>query len=337
MVTMEDVAFEAGVARKTVYNVLNHPEKVSDKSKKKVNDAIKKLDYRGSYIAKSLVTGKTDTIGLILPEVFSPYYSRSLGIIETKARDAGYNTIICSVNNDLNLQHYYLDMLYKRNVDGIIICPVIMNNLQLDFSDILNINEKIPTISLNGIVQIDGISDFSSNIYKAEYDAVKHVYNLGSRDIVFLHLDIDNANGLLNERCNGYIAAMNDLGLTPNVCDISTFSKRNFDFDMLNQVILSKPHAILSDSDDYIFYLLYEANKLGIEISKSSNLIGFDDSGFVNFVTPRITSIRQPVEEIAIALVDELVKRMTDENYNNVVHKLFECELVERETSNIYH
>ena len=337
MVTMEDVAREAGVARKTVYNVLNYPEKVSDKSKKKVNDAIKKLDYRGSYIAKSLVTGKTDTIGLILPEVYSPYYSRSLGIIETKAREAGYNTIICCVNNDLNLQHYYLDMLYKRNVDGIIICPVIMNNLQLDFSDILDINQKIPTISLNGIVQIDGISDFSSNIYKAEYDAVKYVYNLGSRDIVFLHLDIDNANGLLNERCNGYTAAMNDLGLNPKVCNISTFSKRDFNSDILKEVINSKPHAILSDSDDYILYLLYYANKMKVDIFKTSNLIGFDDSGSTSFVSPHITSIRQPVEEIAIAIVDELVKRMTDENYNDVVYRLFECKLVERETSNIYH
>jgi len=335
MVTMEDVASEAGVARKTVYNVLNHPERVSEKSKKKVTDAIKKLDYRESYIARSLVTGKTNTIGLVLPEVYSPYYSRSLGIIETKAREAGYNTIICASNNDLGLQHYYLDMLYKRNVDGIIICPVIVNNLQLDFSDILDINKRIPTISLNAIVNIEGLSDFRSDIYKAEYDAVKHVYNLGARNIVFLQLDIDNANDLLNERCNGYIAAMNDLDLTPKVYILSTFSRHNFDLDVLHEVINSKPHAILSDSDDYIFYLLYEANKLGVEISKYTNLIGFDDSGAVSFVTPHITSIRQPVEEIAMSLVNELVKRMTDDNYNDVVHKLFECELIERETTGI--
>ena len=329
MITVLDVAKEAGVTRQTVYNVLNFPEKVSKKSIKKVEDAIKKLNYRPSFVARSLVTGKTDTIGLVLPETVNPTYSEMLEFIEKYTREKGYNTIICITDYKEELEKYYLDMLYKRNVDGIIICPFVLDSETYNYEDLLKMSEQKPVVMVNNNTKI-GISCFGSNQYKVEYDTVNYLYNLGYRDIIFLYYTIRNTDVNSRNRLNGYIDAMSDLKLTPRyyIPDGDKYPISYF----VESVMDKKCDAIMTASDYYVFDLVSEAFKMGMDLNKCAALIGFDDSRFCYMSHPKVSSIKQPIEKIAKRAVDELINKIENKDYNEYVNLEFDCKLILKET-----
>ena len=127
---MEDVAKAAGVSRKTVYNVINNKGSVSKDVRLKVEKCIMNLDYKTSIVAQSLKTGNTNLIGVVLPDLYHPAYVSFLESVEREARLTGYNIIACNYDYHVKLEDYYFDMLYKRNVDGIL-----YNNFILDDSD----------------------------------------------------------------------------------------------------------------------------------------------------------------------------------------------------------
>ncbi|MBQ0104859.1 MAG: LacI family DNA-binding transcriptional regulator, partial [Armatimonadetes bacterium] len=119
MITMKEVAEKAKVSRKTVYNVINKKGSYSKEVEEKVNNAIKELNYKGSLIAKSLRTGKTNLIGVVMPDIIHPSYSQFLVSFEKEARLNDYNIIICIYDYKKEQEAYYFEMLYKRGVDGI--------------------------------------------------------------------------------------------------------------------------------------------------------------------------------------------------------------------------
>ena len=123
MATIKDVAKLAGVSICTVSRALANKENITPKTMEKVLSAVRELDYKPNYSARSLKIGSTDTLGLIVPDITNPYYPKVAKSIEEYAEKKGYMILLCNSNEDLNKEKRLVDTLKKRNVDGVIILP----------------------------------------------------------------------------------------------------------------------------------------------------------------------------------------------------------------------
>ena len=111
--TIIDIANLAGVSKSTVSRVINNDKHVSNKTRKKVLKIINEMGYVPDDIARSLITKKTYTIGLIIPDIMNPFYSETSKIIEDTLRKLGYSLIICNTKYHSNLQNQYLSILIQ--------------------------------------------------------------------------------------------------------------------------------------------------------------------------------------------------------------------------------
>jgi len=208
--TIIDIANFAGVSKSTVSRVINKDKHVSKKTREKILNIIKESGYVPDNIARSLITKKTYTIGLIIPDIINPFYSETSKIIEDTLRKLGYSLIICNTNNRSTLQNTYLNILIQRKVDGIIFGSVKTND-----SNIVKFAERgLPYITYHR-----RLSDKKSNfVISDDIDgiklAVKHLIDLGHRNIAYISGPKLFSTGI--NRLRGFIEARNIFNLNNN-------------------------------------------------------------------------------------------------------------------------
>ncbi len=149
MTNIKDVAKRAGVSVGTVSNVLNSLSTVSEENVGKVRGAIKELDFKPSRIAASLSNKKTSNIGLVIPDIASPYYADLIKGISDSIEENGYNIFLCGSNDNLEKETKIINDLLSLWIDGIIIVPVYERSSDIDFIN----NIKIPTVLVNREIQ----------------------------------------------------------------------------------------------------------------------------------------------------------------------------------------
>jgi len=121
MPTMKEVAREAGVSVGTVSNVLNNVSTVSEENRKKVLEAVEKLKYSPNFIARSLKTGHSKSLGLVIPDITNPFYPEVARGVEDKSNQMGYSVFLCNNDRSLDKEKQYIKVLIEKNVDGIIL------------------------------------------------------------------------------------------------------------------------------------------------------------------------------------------------------------------------
>ena len=296
MVTMEDVAKAAGVSRKTVYNVINNRGSVSEKVRDRVKKTVKALNYKPSIAAQSLKTGKTNLIGVVLPDLYHPAYVSILHSIESEARKRGYNIIACNYDYKAELEEYYFDMLYKRNVEGIIYQPFILDDKDYDYRT--NVNKSI---DMGFPIVVIGEDSFDSSYFcvsinteKAMEDAFKYYFSKGLKKPAFMfteyYKDLDykvlRPFKYNQPRVYWYYKLCEKYNIEPQVCihsnikgwytkDVSDFLKKGT-FD-----------CIICETD-YIAISLYRFFKnIG---KKPLPLLGFDNAEYAILFFPSVSS-----------------------------------------------
>ena len=323
MVTMEDVARRAGVTGRTVFNVLHNPKKVSEKTIEKVRKAIKDLNYRENFVARSLVTGRTKTIGFITPDIVSPFFQNMFNDLEDRFIENDYNMIICTCRNKLQMQKYYIEMLLRRGVDGLVLN---VSHLNIDYLE--EVKSNIPVIVFDAYSRNYPFPNYQSDFAKAISNIVKKLYDQGSRRIVFLDnpvaVDVDD----VKLRGIAYCETMKELGLEPEIYE---FAGENTS-EILDKLTDHIPHAVLSDSDYFIFSLIKRAYEKGIDIKKKCNLVGFD-----NYILSQImefSTVMQDTETMAKAILDDMLAMLSGKEIAPKT-KLFDCIFIDRGTNNI--
>ena len=126
--TIKDIARKAKVSPTAVSMALNERPRLGKETRKKILRIAKELNYQPNYVARSLVSKKSHTLGLIITTIMNPFYPELAKGIEDKAMELGYNIILCSTNYDLRLEKYYIDILRSKGVDGIIFSSVEAND-----------------------------------------------------------------------------------------------------------------------------------------------------------------------------------------------------------------
>jgi LacI family transcriptional regulator len=295
MATIHDVAQDAGVSPTTVSRYLNNRIELPPSTSARIDAAIKKLDYRPNLLAKRLSTGKTEAVGLVTPEIREPFFSELASAFEDEADRHGYTVFMSSTRSDREREIASLERLHDRHVDGLLM----MTNTPDDGTlaaligkrrNVVIVDEDIPGVSVPRI--------FVENTEGA-YQATRHLVEAGHRRIAYL----GGPHGLLTvtERREGFLAAMNEAGIPvrDEYVVMGSFAPELARAATVKFLELpSPPTAIFASSDYLAIGAVMGLRDRQVSVPGEVSLIGFDDMAFGALLTPPLTAIRQPVEQL---------------------------------------
>lgn len=310
MVTIKAVAKEAGVSVGTVSNVINNIQ-VKASTKEKVEAAIKKLNYEPNVYARGFKINKTNTIALILPTIWNPFFSELAYNIEKNIKKLGMKMILCNSDKDSKSEIEYISMAKQNKMDGII---------AITYSDIDKyVSEKIPFVSIDRYFSKD-ITYISSDNFEGGRLAAEKLVEFGCRKIAYIGRG-SKINNATRKRKDGFISYCKEHNINYEICEILGSSK---EFDkLLNEFIANnfkediKIQGVFVVTDEQALDFIHKLEECNIDVPKDVQVIGFDGSkSSVNDII-KISTIRQPVELIA----KEAVKSLINIIENNKVEK----------------
>jgi len=306
MTTIKDVAKTAGVSVGTVSNVLNNLETVTEKNKQKVMQAIKELGYKPNKIAASLSKKKTMNVGLIIPDVSSPFYSDLIKGVTENLDVNGYNVFLCSSSNDIKKESKILKDLVSMWIDGIIMIPVYSNNR--DINEIKKID--VPMVLVNreiaGIKTDMVVFDNFGGAYEATNFLIKNEF----KKIIIL--SGPKSLSSFEERLLGWKAAMEENNLFKKNYIFSGDFSIESGYEMMMNALksLKKIDAVFAASDLIALGALNALEEKNINVPDDISIIGFGDIYLSKFLKPSLTTIRRPFYNIGKTAVLILLERI---------------------------
>lgn len=325
-VTMRDVAELTGFSVSTVSHVINETRFVEEETRQKIRQAIKTLNYRPNILAQSLKGKGSQTLGILIGDIRQNFFAEVVQSINFTATKAGYNVILCDAEEHVEEELFYIDVLLRKGIDGLILSPV--------DADIVS-NELVE--SRMPFVQIDR----KSNQYKSDFigiDNVKsaenatfHLLEQGYQRIGFVSFD---------ERCypsktrlEGFRKAVSARGLMDQIATKAINYHAENKVELITSWLLEHQdlQAIFCENDDLCHATLGAIEHLKLKIPENIGVLTFDDSRWFQYLKTPITAIRQPTEAIGRLAVETLLKRMHDPSgaggYQNI---LLNTELMKR-------
>ncbi len=331
MATIKDVAGKSGLSKTLVSRYLNNQKGVSPQSREKIIAAIKELNYRPNGLARSLVLQKTQTIGIVLDNLCSPFISNLISGLESGAEDFDkenkYNVIFCSSNGDMQKKQRHVQFLTQGRVDGI----VIYGSLVTDDSIIKELaSSTFPFILIENDVELDVNKVVIDNVDGA-YRATEYLIQLGHKRIV--HFAGNMNLKITLDRLNGYVRAMQD-HLLPidkdmiiypdfsaiaeeeaNDTEKNIWSNKTFYNAGYKEMhsLLSKnkcPDAVFFATDISAFGAIKAINEAGLSVPEDISVMGFDDARPQDYDCDcrPISTMRQPLKEAGYTGIKELIK-----------------------------
>ena len=313
-INIKTVASKAGVSTATVSRALADFKGMRENTRKKVLNAIKDLNYEVDSVARSLRQNKTNTIGIIVSNVLSPFYSIIAKSVEDKALESEYKLILCNGDDDPSKELEYLKILKSNKVDGIILTPTGRN------ADYINniIEAGINVVLLDRMVEGVNCDSVLVDNYKGSYTAIKYLTGKGYRRIAFIGGYTDRTTG--RQRLAGYNNAIKDAGLKINndLIKIGDFKKESG--MKLTREILEKsyrPDAIFAANIDMTLGCLIAIREAGLSIPEDIAIVGFDDPDWSTIVEPPLTVISQPVYDLGSTAAELLIKNISNKRDNS--------------------
>lgn len=326
--SIKDVAREASVSIATVSRVLNDIDVVNDETKKRVMEAIKKLDYRPNIVARSLKTQRTRTIGIVVPDISNQLYPEIVRGAEDVSNIYDYNVILCNTDLDEEKEIEYLKVLREKMVDGVI---YISHSLKEEVFKVLN-DLKIPTVLIETKGKNDEFPSVVIDNEKAAYDATTYIIEKGNKKVAFVGVkpDTPNASGL---RFLGYKKALSDNGIEIDENLIHFGALKSEDGIKAMEEITSKTHidAVFCASDEIAMGVINALRDKGISVPKDVDVIGFGNTYSSSVYYPKLTTIHQPMYDMGSVGMRMLIKIINKKEIE-VEHYVLKHRIIERDT-----
>ena len=307
MATIVDVAKLAGVTPTTVSRVINNRGYISEKTRNKVNEAMDQLGYQPNEIARSLTKQKSNTIGVIVPHISHPYFAKLISNLENEAAKSGYKIILCNSKEKAEKEKQYLDMCKSNRVAGIILCSGNVESNKINTGN-------IPVVLLEKNFE-EGKLGIQCDNYQGGKLATEHLIDCGCKRLLHFSGVIDEEMPADN-REKAFIDICNEKNVEYFIrkYDINTYNEMNYyEYikDTLNE--MKNIDGIFASSDLIAAQVIQVCNELNIRIPSDVKLVGFDDVEIAKLTTPTITTIHQPIKEMA-----KLAIELIDSKYNNI-------------------
>jgi len=313
-VSLKDIAQEVGVSTALVSYVLSGKEKearVGHEIAEVIRETARRMNYQPNQIAKSLKSGKSFTIGLIVADISNPFFANIARTIEDEAKKDNYTAIFGSSDENAEKSWNLINTLINRQVDGFIIAPTEHSEQQIKYLKDLNIpfvliDRYFPTIQTNYV---------ALNNFQAAFDATAHLIGRGYKRIGMVAYD----NGLIHmvERRRGYEEALTHHGLpiTPSLIRVVDFNgvRESIKTEVDNLLALPEPvDALFFATNTLSLHGLRHLNHLDYKIPDDIALICFDESDSFDFFYCGITCVSQPLGEIAREAVRILIEQINE-------------------------
>ncbi|WP_334077652.1 LacI family DNA-binding transcriptional regulator [Paenibacillus sanfengchensis] len=315
MATIHDVAAKAGVSVTTVSRVLNNRGYISEATRKKVYDSMNALGYQPNEIARSLLRKQSNILGLIVPSVSHPFFGELADRVEYYAYQKGYKVLLCNSQRDPIKERDYIEMLKRNRVDGIF-----MGSHTLEVEEYQSLRSPILTFDRQIGEEIPFIS---SDNYEGGRLATERLVALGCRKIAHIcgNLQLDL---LANQRTSAFLDVVRQHGIEHLIIqtDMNVFDQAKYE-ELLSKLL--KEHAdidgIFATSDIIATFAIKECKRVGKRVPEEVKIIGYDDVSAARWVTPELTSVRQPVDEMGKLAVDLLCRQVEGEtvDFTNIL------------------
>lgn len=308
--TMHDVARHAGVSVKTVSNVINDWPYVTPETRQKVWDAIQAVQYRPNLTARSLVTGKTHTVGVIVPDLSNPFFGSAIRGCEDELLESQYSLLLCNANEDAERERYYLNLLVSRAVDAVITWGSRLTQAELslivgDQIPLLTIDASEPPTAANHLnVDIDNIAGARL--------ATQHLIEQGYRRIA--HFAGPEGRVTAKHRLAGYRQALEMTGQPYDPALVASQTPTIQGGYVLAQAFMRqdrRPDAIFCYNDLMAIGVLLACRQFGWQVPGEVGLVGFDDLPMATLMDPPLTTVRiaqYPLGRLTGRLVLDAIK-----------------------------
>jgi LacI family transcriptional regulator len=313
--SIADIAEKLQISKTTVSFVLNglaHEKRISNELVERVLKYVKEVGYKPNSLAKSLRTGKSNTIGLIVENISDPFFGTIARFIEDAAYKNGYKIIYCSTYNDTQKTKEMISMFRDRHVDGYIIVPP--ENIEEDINDLLK--EGLPVVLLDrSLPMVDTDSVIVNNLFST-YNATQHLIGQGYRNIAMITLLSKQQQ--MFDRARGYKLALKENGLKPLIKELPYTQNAKTLIERIASFLKSKKNidAVLFGTNRDATCGLKVMNTLGIRIPEEMAVVTFDDADAYELHTPQITTIVQPIEELADHAIRTLLNKLNNPGAN---------------------
>lgn len=332
-VQLKDIAEKAKVSTSLVSFVLNgkaEQYRIGEEISKKILEIAREMDYHPNMAAKSLRSGKSKTIGVIVTDISNPFFSAIARVIEDFAAIQGYTVIFGSTDEDCVKLKKCIDVFLNKGVDGLIIVPC---EDSLPLIEELMVN-KVPVVLLDRHFSALKCNYICLNNFKASYDATQHLIDEGYKHIVMVAYH--SAMVHMQDRIRGYECAMSENGLSADkhVYTVHYNAVHQEVDTVLNNIFNSNTgvDALIFATNTLSIGGLYYINKSQIRIPGDLGVIGFDGGDAFNFFYAPVTYISQPVQELATESVRLLIDII--ERKNNKIQQLeLGAELIIQQSS----
>ncbi|GAQ24816.1 LacI family DNA-binding transcriptional regulator [Tepidanaerobacter syntrophicus] len=309
-ITIKDIAEKAGVSITTVSKIINKKDDdISDKTRNKVLKVIDEYNYIPSALATGLVTKKTNTIGLLLPDISNAFFAELARGVEDGANCEGYNVILCNTDDDPEKENQYLSVLKSKHVDGIVFLSTALSN----HGEIRELNSKgFPVIVLDRAFDDEDILAVFIDNVMGGYLATKHLTEFGHEAIGCITGPLKPK--LAIQRLEGYKKALKEAHIDFNEELIYEGNFKTKSGELGAKKLLKAGATAIFASNDMMAYGVYKAvHDEGLSIPYDISVVGFDDIFLSEILSPPLTSVKQPTYEMGIISAAMLIKKIKNE------------------------
>lgn len=302
MATIKDVAREAGLTVGTVSRVLNNRGYISEATRNKVHQVMKELNYQPNEVARSLSKSKTNTIGVIVPHIVHPYFAKLISNLEKAASDRGFKILLCNSREERERELEYLEMLKSNRVAGLVLCSATVKTESLESLD-------IPVITIERNVGT-GTASVECDNYQGGVLAAKHLIACGCKYIINFS-GVDKTEMPADSREVGFLDMCRQYGVDGVACKSQENQYYAMEYhEYIEKIITENPKTdgIFASSDLIAAQVLQVCAKLGLRVPEQVKVVGFDDVNIASLTTPPITTVHQPVKEMAELSVDLIMR-----------------------------
>jgi LacI family transcriptional regulator len=329
VVTIKDVAREAGVSVGTASQALRDSPAVREATRHRVQSVAKRLRYHPSALARGLVTRRTHTVGLLISDIANPFFIRAVRAVEDVAQENGYNVILCNTDEDPVKEAQYLRVLMEKRVDGIILATTagslrMVRDVRWRRVPLVLFDRELPRVATD-TVKVDGV--LGGRL------ATEHLLSLGHRRIAIIHGPVVRSTGA--ERLHGYLLALRAAGVRP---DPELIREGNFKQDSGRELtrqlldISPPPTALFCTNNLMTVGALQTLREQRVPIPEDLSLVGYDDMEWWTLTQPPLTTVGQPVYDLGREAMRLLLAQIGREKARRPQRVVLKPELILRDS-----
>ena len=330
-ITIKDIAKALNISASTVSRALkDHPD-ISRETKEAVNTLAAKLRYKPNAVALSLKNSKTNTIGVIIPEVVHYFFSSVISGIEDVAYEAGYNVMVCQSNEKYAREVINVQALESNRVEGALVSVSKETN---DFSHLLNLEENgVPIVFFDRAPEELDVDRVIIDDRKAAYNATTHLIETGCKRIA--HLSTHQTLGIGFERLAGYRKALEDHGIPYREDLVVVADSFELAGDATRNLmhLPSPPDAIFAVNDMTAVGAMKTLQRMSIAVPQKVAIIGFSAGFFSDITTPTLSSVDQHGYEMGVEAAKLLLQRIEKPVEGKHKTQFIDTHLVLREST----